>query len=309
MQSLVQPIFDGAIDIVGDVHGEIEALLELLHHLGYDENGSHAEKRRLVFLGDLTDRGPDSPAVVDLVQRLIEIGRAQCVLGNHDLNILLGYRKHDNHWFFSEQWSLDGSDEPTPAVLGDEEIRQRVLGFFKTLPLVLERDGLRVVHACWDDAMVEITRVANDAIDLYEEHRRRIDDRHNGTDLDKIGQGLDHQNLNPVKVLTSGKERCVKTPFEASGKLRYEERVPWWNDYDAGELCVFGHYSFFKGHCNSSQKAICIDYAVAKRWIERKSPNFDGTFKAKLAALRIPEMIVVFDDGEAEPVENSITDG
>ena len=107
MQTLIQPLFDGPLDIVGDVHGEIEPLRSLLGHLGYGGDGEHPQGRRLVFVGDLTDRGPDSPAVVDLVQRLIASGRAQCVLGNHDLNILLGHRKHDNNWFFGEEFLED----------------------------------------------------------------------------------------------------------------------------------------------------------------------------------------------------------
>jgi len=112
--SLVQSLFDGDIDIVGDVHGEIDALNALLKCLGYDDVGRHSDGRRLVFVGDLTDRGPDSPAVVELVKRFVDEGRAQCVLGNHELNILLNERKHDYHWFFGEE-SSDGG--PTPAVL------------------------------------------------------------------------------------------------------------------------------------------------------------------------------------------------
>ena len=68
-EPLVRTLFAGPLDIVGDVHGEIDALRTLLGHLGYAEDGSHPENRRLVFLGDLTDRGPDSPAVIDLVKQ------------------------------------------------------------------------------------------------------------------------------------------------------------------------------------------------------------------------------------------------
>ena len=302
--SLVQPLFDGPLDVVGDIHGEIGALFSLMRQLGYNDDGGHEENRRLVFVGDLTDRGPDSPTVVDLVQHLVKTGRAQCVLGNHELNIMLGERKHDNHWFYGEHWSLDGSDEPTPAVLANDEIRDRVVSFFQTLPVVLERNDLRIVHACWDDSAVEIARHADNAIGLYEQYRQQIIDGHDHSDSDSVERGLEHQNNNPVKVLTSGKERRVEIPFEASGKLRYEERVQWWKDYHAQQLCVFGHYSFFKGNFASSGQAVCIDYAVAKRWMERKSPRFNGKFKAKLAALRIPEMTVVFDDGEVERLGN-----
>lgn len=60
---------------VGDVHGCLEELKELLKTLEYTP-----ERDRLVFLGDLVDRGPDSPGVVRFVREL----KAECVKGNHD---------------------------------------------------------------------------------------------------------------------------------------------------------------------------------------------------------------------------------
>ena len=56
-QSLVQPLFDGPLDIVGDVHGEFDALCWLMRKLGYDADWQHPDGRRLIFVGDLTDRG------------------------------------------------------------------------------------------------------------------------------------------------------------------------------------------------------------------------------------------------------------
>jgi hypothetical protein len=300
--SLVQPLFEGPIDIVGDIHGEIDALRDLLGHLGYSDDGSHPEGRRLVFLGDLTDLGPDSPAVVEAVKRFVEADRAQCVLSNHDLNILLGDKKHDNHWFFGEEWSLEGEGHPiTPAVLADDTICQTVLNFFESLPLVLEREDIRVVHACWDESMVEIARKSSDVLALYHQHKDQIDTDHESRPkLDKIDRGLEHQNRNPVKVLTSGKERRVEVPFEASGKMRYEERVRWWEEYDADEpLCVFGHYSVPEGESYSSAQAFCVDFGVARRWEERKKPNFNGDFRLRLAAIRLPERCMMFDDGNS----------
>ncbi len=99
--SLVGELFEGALDIVGDVHGEIAALTRLLDQLGYDSHGNHADGRRLVFLGDLTDRGPDSPAVLEHVARLVDTGRAQCIAGNHELNLMRGEKKHGNDWWVS----------------------------------------------------------------------------------------------------------------------------------------------------------------------------------------------------------------
>jgi hypothetical protein len=298
VESLVRKLFAGPLDIVGDVHGEIDALRDLLRHLGYAEDGSHPENRRLVFLGDLTDRGPDSPAVIDLVKQFVEDGRAQCVLGNHDLNILLGHRKHDNHWFFGEEWSLDEAPEPTPAVLADDTIRQNVREFFQTLPLAFERDDLRVVHACWDDAMIEIARQHSDAKALYEDYKSQIKAAlQRQPELAEHERELQLQNRNPVKVLSSGLEKKVDEQYWASGKWRYLDRVHWWKDYRGTQVCVFGHYSMPTDQSYSGQKALCVDFAVAKRWQERTNSKFTGEFQGKLGALRFPERVVVLDDG------------
>ena len=94
----------------------------------------------------------------------------------------------------------------------------------------------------------------------------------------------------------------VAESFKASGKTRYEERVDWWPAYADDDLCVFGHYSLKAGKPHDFGNAHCVDYAVAKRWKERRSDRFDGTFQGKLAALRIPERTVLFDDGGTDPL-------
>ncbi len=86
----------GPFDIIGDVHGCGAELRALLTQLGYvpadpldpESLPVHPEGRRLIFLGDLVDRGPDSVGVVNLVRRLIAEQRAFCVAGNHDEKFL-----------------------------------------------------------------------------------------------------------------------------------------------------------------------------------------------------------------------------
>ena len=80
MPELVQKLPDGPIDFIGDVHGELEALQRLLSHLGYQTDGTHSDGRHLVFLGDLVDRGPDSPAVALLVRQFVINCNASCIL-------------------------------------------------------------------------------------------------------------------------------------------------------------------------------------------------------------------------------------
>jgi len=296
MPSLVQPLFAGPIDIVGDVHGEIEALFALLERLGYDGRGRHPCRRRLVFVGDLTDRGPDSPAVVRLVESLVESGRAQCVLGNHDLNLLLGLRKFDNDWFYGQPFHSGGV--LVPQVLADEPTRKRVLDFFASLPIALEGEGLGVVHAHWDGAMIDLARKAESSVSLYESHRRRIDDLIATQLMDKVDRELAQQNLNPVKLLTSGPEERAAEPLEEGGKVRYERRVHWWRSY-AGEItCVFGHYSQPFSEPRAA-RAICVDYGVGRRSQVRLGRTWIDT--PRLAALSLPEMRITFDDGETVP--------
>ncbi|HAY79106.1 MAG TPA: metallophosphoesterase [Planctomycetaceae bacterium] len=291
--SLVQPLFDGPLDIVGDIHGEIGPLRSLMQHLGYDDQGAHPAGRRLVFVGDLTDRGPDSQAVVRLVQRLTESGRAQCVLGNHDLNILLDHRKHDNGWFFGETFTAD--DQVVPQVLADQTTRRQILDFFRTLPLALERHDLRVVHACWPDEMIHLARNANDTVALYHEFHQRIEDALPARKLDPIDQELEHQNQNPVKHVTSGPEERTEKPIELAGKKRHEKRVHWWEHYH-DVFCVFGHYSILEGNPRGGETTFCVDYGVGKRWTERRTGK-TSHFRLKLAAFRWPEKTIVFDEG------------
>jgi hypothetical protein len=293
---LVRTLYSGPLDIVGDVHGEIGSLQSLIRHLGYQVDGTHPDGRRLVFVGDLTDRGPDSIAVIDLVQSLIDSDRAQCVLGNHDLNILLNHRKHENKWFFGEQF-LDEDHEIVPQVLADESTRPRICNFFRTLPLALERPDLRVIHACWNQEMIDAARATNDVIDLYETHQARINERIIDRSLDNIDRGLLHQNDNPVKFLTSGPEERSDGPTRSGGKIRHERRVKWWNEYQ-GVLCLFGHYSI-RDRDRGNRSSFCVDFGIGKRWTERKSGKTTA-FSSRLAAFRFPERLVAFDDGSEQ---------
>jgi protein phosphatase len=92
----------GPFDIVGDVHGCIEELLELLNALGYlvemvDRQCAvrPPEGRKLIFLGDLVDRGPGTPEVLRLVSSMVQAGQAFCVPGNHDIKLVKALRGRD----------------------------------------------------------------------------------------------------------------------------------------------------------------------------------------------------------------------
>ncbi|HEV8566277.1 MAG TPA: polynucleotide kinase-phosphatase [Actinoplanes sp.] len=90
----------GPFDVIGDVHGcraELELLLvELGYHISRDDQGravgAHHDDRRAVFVGDLVDRGPDTPGVLRLVMGMVAAGDALCVPGNHENKLLRALR-------------------------------------------------------------------------------------------------------------------------------------------------------------------------------------------------------------------------
>ncbi len=81
----------GPFDIIGDVHGCIDELRGLLEQLGYGLSNDLVTPpagRTAVFVGDLVDRGPDTPAVLRLVMGMVAAGTALCVPGNHDVKLM-----------------------------------------------------------------------------------------------------------------------------------------------------------------------------------------------------------------------------
>ena len=136
--SLVQTLPSGPLDIVGDIHGEIDALQQLLEHLGYGPDGQHSQGRTLVFVGDYCDRGPDSPAVLARIAQLHAAGRAVAVLGNHEINLLRDDAKDGSGWFFEERVERD-EDKYAPFARPGSAERAAIRTFLAPLPVALER--------------------------------------------------------------------------------------------------------------------------------------------------------------------------
>jgi hypothetical protein len=267
-ESLVRDLFPGPLDLIGDIHGEVGALRDLLGVLGYGRDGVHPEGRRLVFLGDLSDRGPDSPAVIELVSNLVARGLAQCLMGNHELNLLREARKEGNGWYFG-----DNHDRAKQKYLDSRSLdsakRPAVDAFLRSLPIALEREDLRVVHAAWHPASIAAIRTSElSALELYEIHKVRAEQLGNDTGLKQqsdaekasVGSALHDPNArvpllpgqaaydaliqdsNPISIVTSGLERVAQAPFFASEKWRMVNRYAWWNEYGDPVAVIVGHY-------------------------------------------------------------------
>ncbi len=92
----------GPFDIIGDIHGCFDELIILLEQLGYQPQSSdskytavHPQGRKVIFLGDLVDRGPKIPQVLQLVMGMVATGNAFCIKGNHDVKLSRKLKGHN----------------------------------------------------------------------------------------------------------------------------------------------------------------------------------------------------------------------
>ncbi|RCW40019.1 polynucleotide kinase-phosphatase [Halopolyspora algeriensis] len=142
----------GPFDVIGDVHGCRSELETLLGQLGYrlhrDEAGraidaEHPEGRRALLLGDLVDRGPDTPGVLRLAMGMVASGNALAVAGNHEnklVKALRGRKVTVSHGLAESLEQLSGEDE---------EFQRRAQEFCDGLVAhyVLDHGNLVVAHA------------------------------------------------------------------------------------------------------------------------------------------------------------------
>ncbi|MFI2615281.1 polynucleotide kinase-phosphatase [Streptomyces sp. NPDC018584] len=132
----------GPFDIIGDVHGCAAELETLLTKLGYVD-GAHPEGRTAVFVGDLVDRGPDTPGVLRRVMAMVAAGTALCVPGNHE-------NKLGRHLKGRSVQHTHGLAETVEQLAGEsDEFRAQVREFVDGLVshYVLDGGKLVVCHA------------------------------------------------------------------------------------------------------------------------------------------------------------------
>jgi protein phosphatase len=144
----------GPFDVIGDVHGCFDELSDLLGALGYQvaADGSsavHPQGRTAVFVGDLVDRGPATPAVLRLVMGMTAAGSARSVTGNHEAKLVRALRGRDvtvSHGLAQSLAQL--AAEPAEFTAQATAFMDQLLGH-----LVLDDGRLVVAHAGLPEAM------------------------------------------------------------------------------------------------------------------------------------------------------------
>ncbi len=278
-------------DIIPDIHGQAEKLRLALQNLGWLRTGStwrHPEPdRQIVFLGDFIDRGPENGAVIRIVRELMDAGRAQAIMGNHELNAIHFHtndpdtgaplRVHDRHNL--EQHESFLREFP----LGASQTKE-VLDWMRGLPLFIETEGFRAVHAAWIQPAIDDLRRQTGSGVLSEDQLIRAGRKGDALyDLaEAVAKGPEARLPHPYSFVDKGK------------KERHHVRVKWWNS-DArnwGEIAMsvpdinalpdaslpdnllraaypvddkpvfFGHYWMSGEPELQSTNALCLDYSA-----------------------------------------------
>lgn len=283
-------------DLIGDIHGHAQELKALLHKLGYeptDDGWAHRE-RKVIFLGDYIDRGPEQRESVNIVRSMVRAGNALAIMGNHEFNAIGFATLAPNGESFLRPHTEKNRRQHSAFLdefpSGSPEYRD-VIDWFKTLPLALELSQLRAIHACYDSRQLAIIqRYLGDSFLLNDESL-----------LDAFLK--DSELYEAIEVCLKGIE--IDLPDNASyldkdGIRRFNVRCKWWETglktikeaalagsqtksqfkdcalpdgfipiYDNKKPVFFGHYWDRKDNPHSlTDYAACLDLSVANKEID-----------------------------------------
>lgn len=280
-------------DIIGDVHGRYDDLVELLKKLGYRESskGWHKSGHMAIFLGDLVDGGLQQVKTVNLVRRMVEHNDAHCIMGNHEFNAIAWETPDPDEPGEFLRKHTSQNQEQHQAFLNEvvnQPIHGELIQWFKTLPLWMDFGQFRVIHACWHEPSMTRLKQNNSFKEGCLHGVQWINSSRNG-----------HPDFIAVEMLCKGPE--VKLPenyyiLDRKKNKRKQMRIKWWGDDfksyreaalipspqmdkipDAplvnrpdfipyiGPPVFFGHYGLLGQPELFSEKIACVDFSHEDR--------------------------------------------
>ena len=295
-------------DLIGDIHGQADELEKLLVLLGYRKNRHSVyahESRKVIFLGDFIDRGEKQKEVLGIVMPMTLSGTALSVMGNHEFNAIAYYTKNikTNSYLRTHSSKNKKQHQAFLDAYANRALDySHVISWFKSLPLWLDLDGIRIVHACWDSNWIrKINEKYNSGAYLTEDllHNAAIEG---------------HWEFEAIETLLKGKEIPLQSGSsfnDKDGNTRHHIRVRWWDqqattyrgafmgpesakthipddeiegdhlvEYAANECPVFlGHYWMEGKPAPLSDNIACLDYSVAKPGGKLVAYRWDGEKK------------------------------
>ncbi|MBM7073501.1 ADP-ribosylglycohydrolase family protein [Shewanella sp. 202IG2-18] len=275
---------------VGDIHGQINKLNELLEHHGYDAN-DQSDDIHFIFIGDLIDNQQkaniDQIATLNQVKSMVEDGHATCLMGNHEINAI-GWmmehpefkqplRPHSSNNLKQHQAFLNQVNENSVE-------HEYWVDWFKSLPLFVDFGEFRAIHACWnEDALLKLQR--------YTDGHNRLLPKFWINAFDK-----EHELFGLIETVLKGPEITLPESFSFTDKTGIERtriRIRWWQSeaktyrdiaqvqpemineipllpidgYQLNRIIVptfIGHYTLNNVPNVLSEKVACVDYNAAK---------------------------------------------
>jgi hypothetical protein len=283
-------------DLIGDVHGCANALQRLLKKMGYEHRQGcyrHAT-RKVIFLGDIVDRGPHIREALHVVKDMVDLGQAEIVLGNHEYNAMCYCtrgRDETDHIFLREHNARNHRliRETLEQFEAHPDEWKTFLNWFHEIPLFIEKSTFRVVHACWDEQAINQFKACN------EKHCLNLDQLYESAKDD----GFMHRLVDRLTRGTSLRLPANETIVSRDGFVRRVFRTKFWNDqpytysdvsfqpdplpdglvdrvlsdaeqaqllkYDASQLPVFvGHYWMSGEPAPITSNVVCLDYSAVK---------------------------------------------
>ena len=277
-------------DIVGDIHGQVKKLQYLLAKLGYrqsDQGYCHTEYK-MIFVGDLIDRGDYQLETLNLVKDMVDNQNAYVIMGNHEFNAI-GWVTPDQQQpgdFLREHNVTHRKQHQIFLKQLQENSHQHIywINWFKSLPLFLDLEQIRVIHACWDNDII-------DQIKPYLDEKNCL--------LASVFQNAfnkQHPLYDYCEILLKGKEITLPDGVyysDKEGTRRHKSRIKWWletaqtlqqlcllpDDEKIAELGLkinfqsegyhdtkpvfFGHYWLSGKPIVQTPKLACVDYSAA----------------------------------------------
>ena len=277
-------------DIIGDVHGYAQPLKSLLKELGYKKtNGtwSHPE-RKVIFAGDFLNRGPQIRKSVRMVRKMVESGNALAILGNHEINaIIAGIDDKKGNPLVSPPLKNFISVLKTINAFSKygEEWKSH-LKWLRTLPLFIEMDGIRVIHACWNEEAVAYIKNNIPEGKIPKKVFRKIH-KHPDSELAEniwhITKGLQIHMPGDLKIINNKgvsprsfrmkwwdcpngktfKEISFESKYELPPYTVPEEILPECESYpENAPIVFFGHYCRHSGPFIIRPNVCCVDSCV-----------------------------------------------
>ncbi|MBW8359306.1 MAG: metallophosphoesterase [Weeksellaceae bacterium] len=225
-------------DFIGDIHGHADELQKLLVKLDYQKtNGVYAHPtRKVFFLGDFIDRGPQIKETLQIAKAMVDAGNAVAIMGNHEYNAICFHLEESQggHLRKHSIKNILQHADTLKQFQNDQEEYDQYVKWFKSLPIFWEEPTFRAAHACWDESNIAFLKnnIKQGILDdtLLKQSVKKETPLHHAVEETLKGKEL----ALPKQITFSDKD----------GNIRKEIRVRWWLNPAETSLHAYSVHDF-----------------------------------------------------------------